>query len=101
MARQEASGFANRKEKKAMSRRMKQILFILGATIIVAIALGSLGIAYAGGVRGLGLLGVWFFTTCGVVVVLAQLIPAGILLSSWIGTAFGSFRKSEMPARAV
>lgn len=84
-----------------MSKRMKQILLILGVTLVLSIALVSLGIAYAGGVRGLGLLGVWFFTTCGVVVVLAQVIPAGILFSSWIGAALGSFRKSEMPARAV
>lgn len=84
-----------------MSRRMKQILLILGVVLIATIALVSLGIAYAGGVRGLGLLGVWFFTTCGVVVVLAQVIPAGILFSSWIGAAFSSLRKSEVPARAV
>ncbi len=84
-----------------MSKRMKRILLVLAFVLVLSIALVSLGIAYAGGVRGAGLLGVWFFTTCGVVVVLAQLIPAGILFSSWVGAAFGSFRKSEMPARAA
>jgi hypothetical protein len=46
-------------------------------------------------------LGVCFFFTGGIIVVLAQLVPAGILLSSFIGTAFSSFRKGEMPIRAV
>jgi hypothetical protein len=84
-----------------MSNKMKQILVILSSTLILAIALVSLGIGYAGGVRGVGLLGVWFFFTCGIVVVLAQLIPAGILLSSLIGAAFSSSRKEEMPIRAT
>jgi hypothetical protein len=84
-----------------MSARMKKILTLLGLILILAIALASLGIAYAGGIRGIGLLGVCFFFTGGVVVVLAQLVPAGILFSSFIGTAFSSFRKGEMPIRAV
>ncbi|MEW6375956.1 MAG: hypothetical protein AB1502_09250 [Thermodesulfobacteriota bacterium] len=84
-----------------MPENMKKILTILSLTLVFAIAMASLGIAYAGGVRGLGLLGVWFFLTCGIIVVLAQLIPAGILLSSFIGTAFTSFRKVEMPIRAT
>jgi hypothetical protein len=29
------------------------------------------------------------------------LIPAGILFSSFVGTAFSSFRKGEMPIRAT
>ena len=84
-----------------MPRQMKKILMILSFVLVAAVALVSLGIAYAGGIRGVGLLGVWFFMTCGIVVVLAQLIPAGILFSSFVGAAFGSFRKGEMPARAV
>jgi hypothetical protein len=80
---------------------MKKIILILSLALILAIAMVSLGIAYAGGVRGIGLLGVWFFLTFGIIVVLAQLIPAGILLSSFIGTAFSSFRKGEMPIRAT
>ena len=84
-----------------MSRQMKKILMILSLVLVLSIALVSLGIAYAGGIRGVGLLGVWFFMTCGIVVVLAQLIPAGILFSAFVGAAFGSFRKGEMPIRAV
>ena len=84
-----------------MPSEMKKILVILSLTFIAAIGLFSLGIAYAGGVRGIGLLGVWFFLTFGIVIVLAQLIPAGILLSSFIGTAFSSFRKGEMPIKVT
>jgi hypothetical protein len=84
-----------------MSDKMKKILIILSLALVVAIALFSLGIAYAGGIRGIGLLGVWFFLTFGIIVVLAQLIPAGILFSSFIGTAFSSSRKGEMPIRAT
>jgi hypothetical protein len=80
---------------------MKKILTLLGLILILAIALVSLGIAYVGGIRGIGLLGVCFFFTGGVIVVLAQLVPAGILFSSFIGTAFSSFRKGEMPIRAI
>jgi hypothetical protein len=84
-----------------MPSRAKKILAILSLTLIAAIGLFSLGIAYAGGIRGIGLVGVWFFLTFGIVIVLAQLIPAGILLSSFIGTAFSSFKKEEMPIRAT
>lgn len=84
-----------------MSRKMKKILILLSLILVLAIALVSLGIAYAGGIRGIGLLGVCFFFTGGVIVVLAQLVPAGILLSSFMGTTFSSFRGGEMPIRAT
>ncbi len=84
-----------------MSEKMKKIIIILSLALILSIAIVSLGIAYAGGVRGMGILGVWFFLTFGIIIVLAQLIPAGILLSSFIGTIFSSFRKGEMPIRAT
>jgi hypothetical protein len=84
-----------------MSWKMKEILVLLASVLVFAIALFSLGIGYAGGIRGIGLLGVCFFFTGGVVVVLAQLVPAGILISSFIGTAFSSFRRGEMPIRAT
>lgn len=84
-----------------MSRKMKEILVFLASVFVLTIALVSLGIGYAGGVRGIGLIGVCFFFTGGIVVILAQLVPAGILLSSFIGTAFTSFRKGEMPIRAT
>jgi hypothetical protein len=80
---------------------MKKILILLCLIFVVAIALVSLGIAYAGGIRGIGLLGVCFFFTGGVIVVLAQLVPAGILLSSFIGAGFSSSRREEMPIRAT
>lgn len=80
---------------------MKNILILLSLILILAIALVSLGIAYAGGIRGIGLLGVCFFFTSGVIVILAQLVPAGILFSSFIGTGFSSLRRGEMPIRAT
>jgi hypothetical protein len=84
-----------------MSWKMKKILVLLASVLVFVIALFSLGIGYAGGIRGIGLLGVCFFFTGGVVVVLAQLVPAGILFSSFIGSAFSSFRRGEMPIRAT
>ncbi len=78
-----------------------KILFFLGLTLFLAIAIVSLGIAYAGGIRGIGLLGVLFFLSFGITVVLAQLIPAGILFSSLLGAAFSSFRKREVPYGTV
>ena len=84
-----------------MPEKMEKILIALGLTLVLAIALVTLGIAYAGGVRGVGLVGVSFFFTFGIIVVLAQLIPASILISSLIGTAFSSFRKGEMPIRVT
>ncbi len=84
-----------------MPEKMQKILITLSLVLVAAISLVSLGIGYAGGVRGIGLLGVWFFFTGGIVVVLAQLIPAGILLSSFIAAAISSFRKGEVPIRAT
>jgi len=84
-----------------MSFKMKKILAILSLLLIMSITLFSFGIAYKGGVRGVGLVGVMFFFTFGVIVVLAQLIPAGILLSSFVGAAISPTRKSEMPIRVV
>ena len=84
-----------------MSGKVIKILVLLASVLVLAIASFSLGIGYAGGIRGIGLIGVCFFFTGGVVVVLAQLVPAGILLSSFIGTAFTSFRKGEMPIRVT
>ncbi len=79
----------------------KKIFIILSLVLVMSIALFSLGIAYAGGVKGMGLLGVLFFLTFGIIVVLAQLVPAGILLSSFMGVSFSSFRKAEMPIRVI
>jgi uncharacterized membrane protein (DUF485 family) len=80
--------------------KIEKILLILSLVFLVSIALTSVGIAYAGGVRGVGLLGGCFFITFGIIIVLGQLIPAGLLLSSYIGTAFSSPRKTEIPIQA-
>ena len=84
-----------------MSLKMKKILTILGLILIVSISLFSLGIAYQGGVRGIGLVGVIFFFTFGIIVVLAQLIPASILISSLIAAATSRTRKSKIPIPVV
>jgi len=52
-------------------------------------------------VRGIGLIGVMFFFTFGIIVVLAQLIPAGILLTSFIGAVASPTRRSEIPIRVT
>ena len=80
--------------------KIEKILLVLSLVFILSIALTSVGIAYAGGVRGMGLLGGCFFLTFGIIIVLGQLIPAGLLLSSYIGTAFSSPRKTEIPIQA-
>jgi hypothetical protein len=79
----------------------RKIFFLLALGLIGMVALTSLGIAYAGGIRGAGLLGVCFFLTGGILVVLAQVIPAGIILSSLIGGTFSSSRRGELPIRAT
>jgi hypothetical protein len=84
-----------------MSKSLKKILIILSLVFVISIAMGSLMIAYAGGIRGIGLLGVWFFLTFGIIVVLAQVIPAGILLTSLIGSAFTPYRGAEIPIQAT
>ena len=84
-----------------MPEKMKKILIILTLVFISSVALASVGIAFAGGVRGIGLLGISFFLTFGVILVLGQLIPAGILISIMIGTSFSSFRKTEVPIQTT
>ncbi len=81
-----------------MSAKMRKILIAISLIFILCVSLTSLGIAYAGGVRGVGLLGVWFFFTFGVVIVLSQLIPAGILVASFVASFFNSVKKTEVPA---
>ncbi len=81
-----------------MSKHMK-ILTTLSMVLFFSFVLISVGVAYAGGVRGVGLLGVSFFLTLGITLVLAQLIPAGILLFSIVTTAFSSSRESGVPIR--
>lgn len=75
--------------------RQRKILLVLIGALLTAITIFSLVIAYLGGIRGMGLLGVCFFFVCGIVVVLAQLIPACILISTLIGGVISSFRNKE------
>lgn len=84
-----------------MSNMTKKILVVISLVLIFSIAISSFGIAYAGGVRGIGLLGISFFLTVGIIIVLAQVIPAGILLISMLNSVFASFRKNELPIRAT
>ena len=43
----------------------------------------------------------WIFIVIGAIIVLLQLIPAAILLSSFVETTFSFFRKSELPVGAA
>ena len=79
-----------------MSKHTK-ILAMLSVVLLFSFVIVSLGIAYAGGVRGLGLVGICFFLTFSLLLVLAQLIPAGILLFCMIATGFSSLRRNEVP----
>jgi hypothetical protein len=84
-----------------MSGKGRKILVILSLVLVASIMFTTLGIAYAGGIKGTGLIAVTFFFSTGVIIVLAQLIPAGILLSSFISTAFSSIRRNELPVQAT
>lgn len=84
-----------------MSWKMKKIALILSLTLVLAVSLFSVSIAYAGGIRGIGLLGVWFFMTFGIVVVLAQVIPAGVLLVAMVNGVFTPAQRSERPAEVM
>ena len=79
--------------------KIEKILLILSLLFIVSIVFASLGIALAGGVRGVGLLGACFFVAFGIIIVLAQLIPAGILFSSLVGAMTSPSRKKEAPVQ--
>jgi hypothetical protein len=86
---------------KTMYLKTEKILLVLSVVFILSVVMASLGIAYAGGVRGVGLIGGCFFLTFGIIIVLGQLIPAGILLSHLVGTVFSSPQKTEIPIQAA
>ena len=81
--------------------KIEKILLILSLVFIVSIVLAPFAIAFVGGVRGPGLLGACFFLTFGIIIVLAQLIPAGILISSLVGAIGFPSRKNEAPVEVV
>lgn len=87
--------------KETVTVKTEKILLILCLVFIMSIVLASFGIAFAGGVRGAGLLGACFFLTFGIIIVLAQVIPAGILFSSLAGAVVFPSRKNEAPVRAL
>jgi len=82
-----------------MTRQMKKILTILSLVLVFAIAVTSSLIAFLSGVRGIGILGISFFFTAAVVIVLAQLIPAGILLVLMVKSALFPVARVTVPAR--
>jgi hypothetical protein len=84
-----------------MNEKADNILIVLSLVLVLTVSLTSLGIAYAGGVRGGGLASVCFLLTFGVMVVLAQVMPAGIFLGSLAGVAVSMVRRIELPIRAV
>ncbi len=79
-------------------RPKERIIFILFSVWISTVALTSAVIAYSGGIRGLELVAVTLFLTLGITVFTAQLIPGGILLSSFVGITF-LFLKPNMSSR--
>jgi len=81
--------------------KIEKILLILSLVFIMLIVFASFGITFAGGVRGPGLLGACFFLTFGIIIVLAQLIPAGILISSLVGAIGFPSRKNEAPVEGI
>ena len=81
--------------------KIEKILLILSLVFIMSIVFASLGIALAGGVTGAVLLGACFFLTFGIIIVLAQLIPAGILFSSLVGAMTSPSRKNEAPVQVT
>ncbi len=84
-----------------MSKQTKKIFIILSLVLVFAILTGSFVIAYTGGVRGIGLLGISFFLSFGIIIVLAQVIPAGILFCMMIRSMFSTIRGNELPIRAT
>ena len=82
-------------------RPKERILFILCSVWISAVALTSAGIAYSGGIRGVELAAVTLFPTLGVTVFTVQLIPGGILLSSFIGTILSVLKRSNVTVQST
>ena len=84
-----------------MSKQTKKIFIILSLVLVFAILTGSFIVCYGGGVRGTGLLGIAFLLSAGIIIVLAQAIPAGILICMMIRSMFSSIRGSELPIRST
>ena len=74
----------------------ERFLFILCSVWISTVALTSAGIAYSGGIRGVELAGVTLLLTLGITVLIAQLIPGGILLSPFAGMILSFLKKTNV-----
>jgi len=93
-------GYQAKGKKMQISRKMKKILIILTLALILSIQITSLVVSYVSGVRGIGLLGICLFFTAAVIIVLAQVIPATILLVSAVKSVISSIRGKEKHAHA-
>lgn len=74
-------------------RPKERIFLILCSVWILTVALTFAGIAYSGGIRGVELVAVALFLTFGVTTLVAQLIPGGILLSTFAGMALSFLKR--------
>lgn len=79
----------------------ERILIILSLVLVLSVACTGLGISYAGGIRGTELAAVSFLITLGTVILLVQLGPAVILLSSYASIVISLVRKVEIPIRVA
>lgn len=73
-----------------------KIISVLTLCLVSMFSIFSLVISYLGGVKGVGLIGVWFFMTFGMIVVLGQIIPAMILVFSFIKAIYGGRHQEQV-----
>lgn len=79
----------------------ERILLILCVVWNSTVALTSAGIAYSGGIRGVELAAVTLLLTFGITVFIAQLIPGGILLSSFMGIILSFLKRNNVPVQVT
>jgi len=82
-------------------RPKERILFILCSVWISTVALTSAGIAYSGGIRGVELTAVTLLLTFGITVLIAQVIPRGILLSPFAGMVLSFLKKTNVDVQST
>jgi hypothetical protein len=82
-------------------RPKERILFILCSVWISTVALTSAGIAYSGGIRGVELTAVSLLLTFGITVLIAQLMPWGILLSPSAGRVLSFLKKTNVTVKST
>jgi hypothetical protein len=74
-----------------------KILMMMCLMFVLSILLITSGIAYAGGMRGGSIFETCLLFILGVTLVLAQAIPASILLASLTGGVFSSRKNPRIP----